>query len=278
MKKQSVMLVCSMLILAACGGGGGSGSDSGGSSENAAVDRPGDRPTNQDWLGVFLSFEKNHITENGGFISLDHDRRNITSTFRDYAVSLPSGRPDATVAHVNIYGSRDGIENGSVNVDGKSYKTFAITDDSYRYSQAGIIIGGGDSGIFYRGQIFQQYLPPSGQVSYKGDAIMAFVNKAYSDEKEEILRYEVGSMNMNVDFGKKEFDIAVKSPSYSADTSGVVWGNSNFSTIPNVHPTPGKYHLTAHGVFYGPSGYDEVAGELGDSKAHVRTLFSGKRE
>ncbi len=175
-------------------------------------------------------------------------------------IKLPTFAANAHQGGLLIFNDINGKED-------LSYKSFQISDNSYRYIQFGNLDFGEQRMAFMRGEQTTQ-MPDSGSATYSGDSILNF-----HDKGEQYLRTETGTMNARADFAQKTRDSGVSTPSHSGGITGAHINDNGFLGADEKKTVIG-------GNFAGP-----LAEEIFGSYSHIdqdgSTVwggFGGKRQ
>ena len=167
-----------------------------------------------------------------------------------------------------VYGSLDG-KGGVTKQAYLSYKTFQISDSSYKHSQFGLLSTDTGYTNFWRGEAVTK-MPTTGQATYLGDSVVGFLN-----DKGVMERVEQGTARADVDFGRKRLDVSLASPSYQGSASARINYNAkdHEATFRTIYNQP--WGIT--GKFAGENA-EEVVGRFVDSKKNVDAAFGAKRQ
>lgn len=258
MKSKLIFSVLTAALLSACGGSSSNDNpttDNNSTTNNSTANnsQTQNQQSNTDnglsinrndtsFSGVFVS----HANGGPGIVGPIDDSSNQTITFdgtllKGDQIKLPTYAADKKEGGILIYGSANGSGN-TVERDGLSYKTFQVSDNSYRYSQFGNIVTGSEFGGFYRGQRTVD-MPTSGSASYQGDGILNFMNN------NNLFKVEQGTVAANADFAAKTISFGIKSPSHSGHVDGQIIGSEFLGTSATSDLTN---HAHVLGSFAGP--------------------------
>ena len=286
MKSQSLLSLLTVALLTACGGGV---YDPNKPAEDPTP--PALRPDNhqrpsQDVPNSSFSIPRRVSKNTGMYNQFNYD--GLSKKFEDMpepttdesntiitsrsgylksTLRMPDFYANGKEGNVLIYGSRNGT--GSLNKYGNlSYKTFQVSDNSYRHSQFGMFNTNANYTNFWRGEVVTKL--PSGKATYRGDSIVGFLG-----DKGVLEKVEQGSALANVDFNTRRIEVSLKSPSYEGGASASIRYNAEAqeATFATTYNKP--YGI--NGKFAGANA-EEVVGRLVDSKKNVDAVFGGKRQ
>lgn len=181
---------------------------------------------------------------------------------------LPTYYSSTKAGNILIYGSLDG--KGTINKhDNLAYKSFQMSNPSYRFSQFGMFNVDDGYTSFWRGQPVTK-MPQEGLFYYQGDSIVGFL-----DAKGMIDHMERGSVSAAVDFGRKRLNLNLNSAGYKGSSSGIIAYNSqekeaNFYSSRNSQEG-------IKGKFAGENA-EEMVGSYVDSAKKIDAVFGAKRQ
>ena len=181
---------------------------------------------------------------------------------------LPTYYSSTKAGNILIYGSLDG--KGTINKhDNLAYKSFQMSNPSYRFSQFGMFNVDDGYTSFWRGQPVTK-MPQEGLFYYQGDSIVGFL-----DAKGMIDHMERGSVSAAVDFGRKRLNLNLNSAGYKGSSSGIIAYNSqekeaNFYSSRNSQEG-------IKGKFAGENA-EEMVGRYVDSAKKIDAVFGAKRQ
>lgn len=277
--KKTFALAALPLALAACGGGGG--------DDNQAADKPTPQPQQNTQTNTTAptntalpaSVQKYYIGTYSGYadgISLlqtrvlaeGSDLTKISVDGQTYRLPSPADA-DQKIGNILVYGSPSGQGSPVISPDGQySYRSFQMSDDTYRYSRIGFLSGSTGQSLFSIGEtMLASNMPTVGTALYRGDALVS-----YRDENYYFLGVERGTVSANVDFGAKRAVVSLQAPSYAGQASANIDGAS--LTQDDAAIASGR---AAYGVFHGLRG-EEMSGKYYDVSAGVDSVFVAKQQ
>ena len=250
-KMNKILAFTLPLLLAACGGGGG-GTPA--ADNNQAQQKPQQQQQQQQQSGSYVGVVANVKGE--GSKTSSNDKYTLTLD-RNESYQLPRDVQGAVKqGNILVYGGANGIYKAP---DGKSYNSFYVSNDNYRYSKFGLVNPSkGNAGVFYHG-IPVPTMPISGKATYTGDAIVA-VNGNFANP-------EIGTVRAAADFGAAKLDISLASTSLKSDIQAKIEG----STFKGKQD--GKF---VSGNFYGPLA-EELSGIYDQEEGKTAAIFGAKR-
>jgi len=249
-KMNKILAFTLPLLLAACGGGGGGTP----AADNNQPQPQPKQPQPQQPAGSYTGVVANVKGEVSATSS--NDKYTLTLGGKE-SYQLPRDVQGAVKqGNILVYGGANGIYKAP---DGKSYNSFYVSNDNYRYSKFGLVNPSkGNAGVFYHG-IPVPTMPISGKATYTGDAIVA-VNGNFANP-------EIGTVRAAADFGAAKLDISLASTSLKSDIQAKIDG-STFKGSQN-----GKF---VSGSFYGPLA-EELSGIYDQEEGKTAAIFGAKR-
>jgi hypothetical protein len=287
MKSQSLLFLLTVALLTACGGGVYDPNKPAEDPTPPALRPDNNQRPSQDVPNSSFSIPR-RVSKNTGMYNqfyydslfkifestpeptTDESNTIITSKsgYLQSILRMPDFYANGKEGNVLIYGSRNGT--GSLNKYGNlSYKTFQVSDNSYRHSQFGMYNTNDGYTNFWRGEVVSK-LPSEGKATYRGDSIVGFLS-----DKGVVEKVEQGSALANVDFGTRQINVSLKSPGYEGNASARIKydAKNQEATFATMYNKP--YGI--NGKFAGANA-EEVVGRLVDTKKNVDAVFGGKRQ
>lgn len=169
---------------------------------------------------------------------------------RDEPMKLPS---DVSTGHHDGFLTFGAVKTA----DGRSYRSFQVSDNSFLYTQIGAFdpVDNRGHGEFARGhRTIPEAVPARGDATYKGSTILNFYDQYVYSPTHGHLRTETGSATLTTNFTDKTFNLSLATPTYHNSVDGVINGSallapdmSNPNAVRNTYPG-----ASVMGFFAGP--------------------------
>ena len=282
MKSQTLLSLLTVALLTACGGV---------YDPNAPADPPGPKPElnpppGANPPGSEFAVERK-IARYTGEYNLHYDDglqaifENENSKTADNSNTVISAKGSGVVklrlpeiyastrrGGLLVYGSLDG-KGGVTKQAYLSYKTFQMGDNSYRFSQFGLLNTGITYATFWRGQPVTK-LPTEGRATYVGDSVVGFLTASGGLD-----RVEQGTVTADADFARKRVSVSLASPGYQgSDTARINYDAREHEATFSSNRKNGD-GIT--GKFAGENA-EEIVGRYVDTTKKVDAVFGGKRQ